>query len=275
MARNARSPQVNTRVATSQSPIGPAVTPIYYPAPPSTATTRRQAPRASGNGAYLTPPSSTSKRGGGEGSSSSSSQRIPVNERLPVDERMPDDDDLNDLVDAPDDINALNAVWTSIRRQKESKMAKEKPKVDLQEIANEMVAQAEDPAFDQEMSVLEEAPPPKSLKRQKSIAAYRESSDGRYIVATFDMRGVAKEDIHVKMSFSQRNKPNILLTWASAEITEWEDGGVIYRERLEVICHRTIPLPERTQFKEIYAAMNKEFLVIKYPNMRCIRVDQR
>ena len=71
---------------------------------------------------------------------------------------MPDDDDLNDLVDAPDDINALNAVWTSIRRQKESKMAKEKPKVDLQEIANEMVAQAEDPAFDQEMSVLEEEP---------------------------------------------------------------------------------------------------------------------
>ena len=66
-------------------------------------------------------------------------------------------------------INALNAVWTSIRRQKESKMAKEKPKVDLQEIANEMVAQAEDPAFDQEMSVLEEAPPPKSLKRQKSM----------------------------------------------------------------------------------------------------------
>ena len=82
-------------------------------------------------------------------------------------------------------------------------------------------------------------------------AAYRESSDGRYIVATFDMRGVAKEDIHVKMSFSQRNKPNILLTWASAEITEWEDGGVIYRERLEVICHRTIPLPERTQVRDV------------------------
>lgn len=71
---------------------------------------------------------------------------------------------------------------------------------------------------------------------------FRESTDGRAIVATFELPDVAKEDIH--LSF-QRNK--LVLTWEEGELHEWEADGIVFRELIRSVHHRTLPLPEGTR----------------------------
>lgn len=72
---------------------------------------------------------------------------------------------------------------------------------------------------------------------------FRESTDGRSMVATFEMPPeVGKQDIH--LSF-QRNR--LVVTWETIEVSEWEEDGVVMRERLERMFHRTLPLPEGTR----------------------------
>lgn len=166
------------------------------------------------------------------------------------------------------DSHALDELWGSIREQKERKMAKERPKVQsLEEMAHEL--SLEQPPID--IPVLEShVSIPKSLKKQKSISSFRESSDGRSIVATFDLPDVAKQDVHVSF---QRSR--LVVTWATAELSEWEEDGVIMRERLERMFHRTLPLPEGTKFEEIRGLMNGRQLSLRYPNMRCVRVEPR
>lgn len=119
---------------------------------------------------------------------------------------------------------------------------------------------------------------------------FRESTDGRAIVATFDLTDVAKQDIHISF---QRNK--LVLTWETGEITEWEEeDGIVLREYVKKMYHRTLPLPEGTrvricheylccsvphiffwQFEEIHAQMTSKGLILRYPNMRCYRIDSR
>ena len=72
---------------------------------------------------------------------------------------------------------------------------------------------------------------------------FRESTDGRAIVATFELPEVDKQDIH--LSF-QRNK--LVLTWEIGEMNEWEEAdGVFCREFIRKMYHRTLPLPEGTR----------------------------
>jgi len=121
---------------------------------------------------------------------------------------------------------------------------------------------------------------------------FRESTDGRAIVATFELPEVDKQDIH--LSF-QRNK--LVLTWEVGEVNEWEEpDGAFCREFIRKMYHRTLPLPEGTrvsnrayfsvassgsnvllilQFEEIHAQMTGKGLILRYPNMRCYRVDAR
>jgi len=166
------------------------------------------------------------------------------------------------------DSHTLDQLWGTIREQKERKMAKERPKVQsLEEMAHELSLEQHPidiPVLESHASV------PKSLKKQKSISSFRESSDGRSIVATFDLPNVAKQDVHVSF---QRSR--LVVTWATAELSEWEEDGVIMRERLERMFHRTLPLPEGTKFEEIRGLMNGRQLSLRYPNMRCVRVEPR
>lgn len=74
---------------------------------------------------------------------------------------------------------------------------------------------------------------------------FRESQDGRAIVATFELTDVAKEDIHISF---QRNK--LILTWEIGELHEWEEDGVVFRELIRRVHHRTLPLPEGTRVRE-------------------------
>ncbi|KAG6851097.1 hypothetical protein H0H93_000977 [Arthromyces matolae] len=140
---------------------------------------------------------------------------------------------------------SLDKLWSTIRQQKERKMAKEKPKVQsLEEIANDLSLSDQLPV---DIPVLDShASDPKSVKKRKSISSFRESSDGRTMVATFDLHNVAKQDIHVSF---QRNR--LIVTWAIAEINQWEDKGVVYRERLERHYHRSLPLAEGTKVNHL------------------------
>jgi len=174
-----------------------------------------------------------------------------------------------DDVEPPADARSLNLIWDTIRQEKEKKMAKERAKVQsLEEAAHELLAVEQAPVH----VPLMESPPvsaPKSAKKQKSLSSFRESTDGRAIVATFELPEVDKQDIH--LSF-QRNK--LVLTWEVGEMNEWEEAdGVFCREFVRKMYHRTLPLPEGTRFEEIHAQMNGRGLILRYPNMRCYRVD--
>jgi len=123
---------------------------------------------------------------------------------------------------------------------------------------------------------MESSPPliattPRSVKKQKSISNFRESTDGRSLVVNFELPDVDKQDIHISF---QRNK--LVLTWETAELTEWEEeDGIILREQVRRMYHRTLPLPDGTRFEEIHAQMTSKGLTLRYPNMRCYRVDAR
>ncbi|KAF9532507.1 hypothetical protein CPB83DRAFT_846897 [Crepidotus variabilis] len=171
-------------------------------------------------------------------------------------------------VEPPADARSLDLLWGNIRQEKEKKMAKERPKVQsLEEMAQDLLAVEHTPL----QIPLMESPPLSGPRKQKSVSEFRESTDGRAIVATFELPDVAKEDIHVSF---QRNK--LVLTWESGEINEWEEeDGVVLREHVRKMFHRTLPLPEGTRFEEIRAQMTSRGLVLRYPNMRCYKVESR
>jgi len=170
-------------------------------------------------------------------------------------------------VEPPQDARSLDLLWDTIRQGKEKKMAKERPKVQSLEEVQEMLA-AEHPPMPIPLITSPHMSAPKSAKRHKSISDFRESTDGRAIVATFELPEVAKEDIHVSF---QRNK--LVITWETGEISEWDEDGIIQREFIRNTHHRTLPLPEGTRFGEIRAQMTGKGLVLRYPNMRCYKVD--
>jgi len=175
-------------------------------------------------------------------------------------------------VEPPADAQSLDQLWGSIRLEKERKMAKERPKVQsLEEIAQELLVQDH---HTMQVPVMESPPisAPKSVKKQKSISNFRESTDGRSLVVNFELPDVDKQDIHISF---QRNK--LVLTWETAEITEWEEeeDGIVLREQVRKMYHRTLPLPDGTRFEEIHAQMTSKGLTLRYPNMRCYRVDAR
>jgi len=186
-------------------------------------------------------------------------KRYPVNEDN-------DPPSVHDHSDSPPN-HTLDEVWRTIQHEKALKVAKDRPKIRSLEGA----------AYDPEQLHIEvpliqshESPPrPSTLTKQKSITSFRESTDGRSIVATFILpQGLSKQDVHVSF-----RRDRLIIMWETAENTEWEEEGELVRERLIRTFHRTLPLPEGTKFDEVYCSMNGRRLSLRYPNMRCIRVD--
>ncbi|TFK75214.1 hypothetical protein BDN72DRAFT_563461 [Pluteus cervinus] len=175
---------------------------------------------------------------------------------------------VDDVSDNPPD-NALDDVWRTIQAEKTLKMAKERPKVKSLEEPVYEPGINEQLHIDVPLAPSHESPPRPALTRQKSITAFRESTDGRSIVATFMLpQGLSKQDVHVSF-----RKDRLIVTWETIEEAEWEAEEGFVRERLVHVFHRTIPLAEGTRFEEVYCSMNGRRLSLRYPNMRCVRVD--
>jgi Hsp20/alpha crystallin family len=67
-------------------------------------------------------------------------------------------------------------------------------------------------------------------------------------VVNFELPDVDKQDIHISF---QRNK--LVLTWETAEISEWEEeDGIVLREQVRKMYHRTLPLPDGTRVRAIF-----------------------
>ncbi|PFH53030.1 hypothetical protein AMATHDRAFT_55950 [Amanita thiersii Skay4041] len=115
-------------------------------------------------------------------------------------------------------------------------------------------------------------PSHKPIRRRKSIVSFRESRDGRSINATIELPPeVKKQDIHISF-----NAKRLVISWMVIDLTEWEeDDGRIVRERVEQIFQRTLPVGEGTKYEEVKSFMIKNKLILRYPNMRCIRVEPR
>ncbi|KAF8638319.1 hypothetical protein AX17_002339 [Amanita inopinata Kibby_2008] len=204
---------------------------------------------------------------------------------------------------------SLDHIWDAIREKKARKMAKERPKVEsLEEITGELalsdrplhptgdrplaasggVQSYKEPSQAQMINNAETMSVPmpitldavqpvqetafKQLKKRKSIVSFRESRDGRSMNATIELPPeVKKQDIHISF-----NAKRLVVSWMVIDLTEWEeDDGRIIRERVEQIFQRTLPLGEGTKYEEIKSYMIKNRLIIRYPNMRCIRVEPK
>ncbi|KAF8627003.1 hypothetical protein AX15_004587 [Amanita polypyramis BW_CC] len=215
------------------------------------------------------------------------------------------DDNSSDQVGgaAPAGDASLDHIWDAIREKKARKMAKERAKVEsLEEITGELAlfdrplhptldrhptyshhqpsaAQMMDnletmsvpmPISQDHMQAAQEAS--RQVKKRKSIVAFRESRDGRSMNATIELPPeVKKQDVHISF-----NAKRLVVSWMVIDITEWEeDDGRTIRERLEQVFQRTLPLGEGTKYEEIKSFMIKNKLIIRYPNMRCIRVEPK
>ncbi|KAF8349152.1 hypothetical protein F5887DRAFT_949656 [Amanita rubescens] len=207
--------------------------------------------------------------------------------------------------------NTLDHIWDAIREKKVRRMAKERPKVEsLEEITGELAlsdrpshptlerhnphsqgarphshhqpsaAQVMDnidtmsipmPISQDHMQAGQETSS-RQVKKRKSIVSFRESRDGRSMNATIELPPeVKKQDVHISF-----NAKRLVVSWMLIDITEWEeDDGRIIRERVEQIIQRTLPLGEGTKYEEIKSFMIKNKLIIRYPNMRCIRVEPK
>jgi hypothetical protein len=86
------------------------------------------------------------------------------------------------------------------------------------------------------------------------------------VVASFDMRGVQKENVHVSF---QRNR--LVVTWVLVEVSEWQEAdGYLMRERNEKNFQRTLPLPEGTRVRLAFVIVRKPGL-----NPLLVRRDHR
>ncbi|KAJ8521923.1 hypothetical protein ONZ45_g1447 [Pleurotus djamor] len=160
----------------------------------------------------------------------------------------------------PTDYQALDDLWGTLRLQKEIKMAKEPPKVKSFEGVDLGAPSEIQPPSSRQLSERQSSSKHTSHTKQK--VTFRESSDGRNVMAYFNLPGLTKQDVHVSY---QRNR--LVVTWDEVEEQEIEEQGVIVRERRERTCNRAIPLPEGTKFEEIRAAMDGPQLVLRYPNI--------
>jgi len=234
-ARRSDGPDARLNDKATPSPVTPAVTGILYPSP-------------------------------------TEQTEIVDRNRYPPYHPVTEDNDVpsvHDDSDSPPD-NTLDEVWKTIQQEKALKVAKDRPKIrSLEEAAYEPGAH-EQLHIEVPLVPSHESPPrPSTLTRQKSITSFRESTDGRSIVATFILpQGLSKQDAHVSF-----RRDRLIITWETAEMSEWSEEGELVREKLIRTFHRTLPLPEGTKFDEVYCSMNGRRLSLRYPNMRCIRVD--
>jgi len=176
------------------------------------------------------------------------------------------------------DYASLGQLWDTLREKKARQMAKEVPKVkSLEDGAREpdrdmpyVVQHVRSPS---PSPMTEETYKPgqtHKVKKRKSIATFVESPDGRMVTATFDLPGIKKSQVHV--SFRGQY---LIVDWETVNITEHEEDGKIVRDRKEVKCSRTLPMPEGTRFEEVRASMDGRHLILTYPNMRPMRVEAR
>jgi HSP20 family molecular chaperone IbpA len=177
------------------------------------------------------------------------------------------------------DYVSLTQLWDTLREKKARQMAKEAPKVkSLEDGTREVdrdvpyVVQPIRPPMSLSPKPEEtyKPGPTQKVKKRKSIATFRESQDGRTVTATFDLPGIKKSQVHV--SFRGHY---LIVDWETVKITEQEEDGKIVRDRKEVKCSRTLPMPEGTRFEEVRASMDGRHLILTYPNMRLMRVEPR
>ncbi|KAJ7170722.1 hypothetical protein C8R43DRAFT_980726 [Mycena crocata] len=102
--------------------------------------------------------------------------------------------------------------------------------------------------------------PTKTIAKKKSITIFRTSLEKNYVVAIFDLRGVEKDDIRVTF-----RRDHIMVSWEKWEVENWEEEDCIARRTVERVYHRVIPLAEGTKFRDIYATMKGEDLLLRYP----------
>jgi len=145
----------------------------------------------------------------------------------------------------------LSPVWNEVRQAKERALAGSPSKVKSLETGSPETAKTSRGLM---------------VKRKSSIS-FKESADGRYVTATFDMPGVKKQDMHVSFRTSR-----VMISWRTIRITETREGDSVVREREEKVFTHVIPLPIGTKFDEIKASRDGRHLTLTFPNYRCIRV---
>ncbi|KAL0954494.1 hypothetical protein HGRIS_003462 [Hohenbuehelia grisea] len=163
----------------------------------------------------------------------------------------------------PTDYESLDQLWDTLRQQKEAKMAKEPPKVkSFEGIGGGRESAPREPISEPLRSERRSEPKHSSNKKPLSSITFRECSDGRSVMAYFNLPGLTKQDVHVSF---QRSR--LVISWDEVQVTEQEDRSMVIQERREKTFNKIIPLPDGTKFEDIRAAMDGDRLVLRYPNI--------
>ena len=71
---------------------------------------------------------------------------------------------------------------------------------------------------------------------------FQDLADGKTVMATFDLPGISKADVHVSY---QNDK--VVISWESVTTEERMEGDRLVRERKEKKYVRMLPLPDGTK----------------------------
>ncbi|KZT02551.1 uncharacterized protein LAESUDRAFT_730050 [Laetiporus sulphureus 93-53] len=157
-----------------------------------------------------------------------------------------------------------DSLWDEVRQAKERSLSMSPSKV----ASLERATSSNIHSFEVATSPMREQPSlRRSAKRAPSSATFRESADGRMVIATFDVPGVRKQDMHVTF----RTK-YIVVSWQTTKTTERREGEMVVLEREENKRSQIIPLPQGATFDEVNALRDGRRLIVTYPNSCCIRV---
>ncbi|CAL1716042.1 unnamed protein product [Somion occarium] len=149
----------------------------------------------------------------------------------------------------------LEPIWEKVRQAKEKRLAKLPSKVQSLEVVQEISGSSKEGG--QSQGTL------KKPTKPNSGITFKETSDGREVIATIEMSGVKKEDMHVSFKGNR-----VVVTWRKTRMIEKKEGEILVRERLEKQYSQVFPLPEGTQFEEIKAGRDGRRLILTYPNIR-------
>ncbi|PCH33039.1 hypothetical protein WOLCODRAFT_111180 [Wolfiporia cocos MD-104 SS10] len=111
--------------------------------------------------------------------------------------------------------------------------------------------------------------PPRASKR--STTKYKESPDGRWLAAIFDVPSVKKDDMRVSL-----RDDRLTVSWSIQRVC-WRSSApapgtgaapVLVRQREESKHEQVIHLPEGTHSRDVNASWDGHRLILTYPNPR-------
>jgi len=98
-----------------------------------------------------------------------------------------------------------------------------------------------------------------------------QDGDGNTMVATFELPGLRKEDVHIEID--DRNR--LIVSGESHLSAETDRDGYIFRERRVGRFRRTLEIPPGTEVDEVHAHLSDGVLTVTFPKTSRVQLPRR